>query len=197
MNDSSQATRARILEAAIKVFSTRGYHDTRMDDIVEAANSSKGSIYFHFKSKQEIFLGLIDTFINLLEDQVESIIDSPSHGSDQLSDINQAVIGLFDQYRSLAKIVLIQAVGLGEVFEERRRMVNDRFCDMIEKRLQRSVADGSLPPMNTQIVSRLWVGAMNELIIHWIFTPGFNLEANLPEINAFFKNSIRYKELEP
>ena len=196
MNESAQSTRERILEAAIRVFSDRGYHDTRMDDIVEASNTSKGSIYFHFKSKQDIFLGLIDTFTSLLEDRVAQIMDSDSHGADQLGNINTAVISLFNQYRGLAKIVLIQAVGLGEVFEQRRRVVNDRFCSMIQTRLDRSVREGKLAPLNTAIISRLWVGAMNELVIHWIFTPEFNIEEKLPDINGFFKNSINYKEPE-
>jgi AcrR family transcriptional regulator len=187
-------TRERILEAAINVFSSKGYHDTRMDDIVEASQSSKGSIYFYFKSKQDIFLGLIDTFIGLLENRVSKIIDSEQKGSSQLPSINTEVISLFNQYRKLAKIVLIQAVGLGELFENRRRMVNDRFCDIIQKRLDRSVADESLPPMNTAIIARLWVGAMNELIIHWIYNPDFDLEQHLPDINQFFINSIKYQE---
>lgn len=187
-------TRERILEAAINVFSSKGYHDTRMDDIVEASQSSKGSIYFYFKSKQEIFLGLIDIFIGLLEARVTKILDSEQNGSSQLPSINTEVISLFNQYRNLAKIVFIQAVGLGELFENRRRMVNDRFCNLIQKRLDRSVDDGSLPPMNTIIISRLWVGAMNELIIHWIYNPNFDLEHHLPEINQFFKNSIMYQE---
>ena len=194
MNTPTQPTRERILEAAIQVFSDRGYHNTRMDDIVEASNTSKGSIYFYFKSKQEIFFGLIDTFTGLLEQRVGTIIDGSGHGGDQLGAINSAIISLFNQYRSLAKIVLIQAVGLGADFETRRRALNDRFCVMIQQRLDRAVSDGSLQPINTAIVARLWVGAMNELIIHWIFTPDFNLEENLPDINAFFKNSIDYKE---
>jgi AcrR family transcriptional regulator len=187
-------TRDRILEAAIKVFSSRGFHDTRMDDIVEESKTSKGSIYFYFKSKQEIFLGLIDTFIGLLETRVVRIIDSPAKGSSQVSAINLEVVTLFEQYRNLAKIVLIQAVGLGEVFENRRRSMNDRFCALIQKRLDRAVEDGSLPPVNTAIIARLWVGAMNELIIHWIYNPDFDLESNIPDINQFFINSIKTQE---
>ncbi len=60
-------TRARILEAAARVFAEKGYHETRMDDIVAASSASKGSLYFHFPNKEEIFFGLIETFTGLLE----------------------------------------------------------------------------------------------------------------------------------
>ena len=59
-------TRYRILNAAINVFSQKGYHDTRVDEIVRAAETSKGGVYFHFPSKQDIFLGLMDEFADLL-----------------------------------------------------------------------------------------------------------------------------------
>ena len=41
--DSTQETRSRILEAAVKVFASKGYHDTKVDDIVKDSGTSKGS----------------------------------------------------------------------------------------------------------------------------------------------------------
>ncbi len=65
----SEDTRDRILDAALNIFSNKGYHDTRMDEIVEASDTSKGSIYFHFPNKERLFLALVDQFADLLERQ--------------------------------------------------------------------------------------------------------------------------------
>ena len=62
MTDQNDNTRQRILNAAIHIFASKGYHDTRVDEIVSASQTSKGAVYFHFPSKQEIFLGLVDEF---------------------------------------------------------------------------------------------------------------------------------------
>lgn len=194
MESLSTSTKEKILEAAIKVFSERGYHATRVDDIAEESKTSKGSIYFYFKSKQEIFLGLIQIFIDLLEKRVQKAMSTDDNtGADQLSLTLTEIVKLFKQYRSLAKIVLIQAVGLGEIFEDQRRLLIDKFCEIVKARLDRSVEDGSIQPINTQIVARLWVGAMVEVVVHWIFTPDFDLEAMVPELNEFFLNSINYR----
>jgi AcrR family transcriptional regulator len=48
------------LEAALHCFSKHGYHGARMDDIVDQSGLSKGAIYWHFKSKEELFLALFD-----------------------------------------------------------------------------------------------------------------------------------------
>ena len=42
------STRERILDAAMNIFSAKGFHDTKLDEIVTEASISKGSIYFHF-----------------------------------------------------------------------------------------------------------------------------------------------------
>ena len=63
----TEETRERILDAALNIFSSKGYHDTRMDEIVEESDTSKGAVYFHFPSKQRIFLAIVEEFTGLLE----------------------------------------------------------------------------------------------------------------------------------
>src|SRR5437763_16282894 len=54
-----QARRDQILAAARSCFIDRGYHPTRMEDIASTAGLSKGGVYFHFQSKQEVFDALV------------------------------------------------------------------------------------------------------------------------------------------
>ncbi len=188
--DPTQETRTRILEAAVKVFATKGYHDTKVDDIVSESSTSKGSFYFYFPSKQEIFLALSDTFADLLESRITQAMEKESHGMQQMDAALRASLGLFSQYRGLAKIALVQAVGLGAVFEERRRTLNDRLTGIIQSQLERAAADGSILPLQAEITARAWVGALNEVVIHWIYTGTPPLEESLPELKRFLLRSI-------
>src|SRR5688572_8327789 len=52
--------RDQILEAARKLFVERGYVATKMSDIAELAGLSKGGVYFHFVSKEEVFSALVE-----------------------------------------------------------------------------------------------------------------------------------------
>jgi AcrR family transcriptional regulator len=58
--ESRQQTRTRLLEAAVQVFSRRGYQVATVDEIAEAAGYSKGAVYSNFSSKEELFLELLD-----------------------------------------------------------------------------------------------------------------------------------------
>ena len=50
----------KIMSAAERLFAQKGYNGTSMNDIVEASGQSKGAIYNHFKSKERLFLSLLE-----------------------------------------------------------------------------------------------------------------------------------------
>jgi AcrR family transcriptional regulator len=54
------ATHEKIMSAAERLFAKKGYNGTSMNDIVEASGQSKGAIYNHFKSKERLFLSLLE-----------------------------------------------------------------------------------------------------------------------------------------
>jgi AcrR family transcriptional regulator len=59
-----------ILDDAIDVFGSRGYHNVSMDDIAEASGVSKALVYQHFESKDELYLEVLNTFQQKLADSV-------------------------------------------------------------------------------------------------------------------------------
>jgi AcrR family transcriptional regulator len=61
-HEAPAVRRAQILEAALSCFGEKGLHASKIDDIVAASGLSKGAIYWHFKSKDDIFLALFDVF---------------------------------------------------------------------------------------------------------------------------------------
>ena len=62
--------REKIVDAAIVTFSKHGYDRTKMDDIAETANLSKGTIYLYFKSKEELFYAISENNIKALKEQL-------------------------------------------------------------------------------------------------------------------------------
>ncbi len=54
-----RATRAKLLDAGVAVFSRKGFHATRVDDVVKRARTSHGTFYLYFSSKDELFEQLV------------------------------------------------------------------------------------------------------------------------------------------
>jgi AcrR family transcriptional regulator len=58
-DDKREETRARLLEAAAHVFAKKGYEGASVDDVAHAAGFTKGAVYWHFASKEDLFLELV------------------------------------------------------------------------------------------------------------------------------------------
>ena len=188
-----EGTRERILDAALNIFSNKGYHDTRLDEIADESDTSKGSIYFHFPNKERLFIALIDQFANLLERRVTEAIDQEDEGIQRVSAALTATLETFARYRRPAKIMLVQAVGLGSVFEKKRLEVNDRFADLIGVYLEESVTVGDIAPIDVEVVSHAWMGAIYSVIIRWVYTGEPSKERILGALIPTLLHSVGYE----
>ena len=164
------STKARILDAALSTFSRKGYHDTRLDDRVDESETSKGAIYFHFANKERLFLALVDQFADLLERRVLDAIDGKAEGMARVQIALETVLDTFGRYRRPAKILLVQAVGLGNIFENKRAEVTDRFARLIEGYLKEAIRLGDIEQVDTEVVAYAWMGAIYGIVIRWVTT---------------------------
>jgi len=167
---TNSSTKDRILDAALTVFSSKGYHDTRLDEIVNESHTSKGAIYFHFPNKERLFLALVDQFADLLERRVVEAIEQEEKGMARVRVALETSLETFGRYRRPAKLLLIQATGLGTTFEEKRSEVNDRFAYLIQTYLDESVEVGDIEAIDTEVVSVAWLGAIYNVVIRWVNT---------------------------
>lgn len=169
-NLDPQSTKGRILDAALNIFSQKGFYETRLDEIVDESHTSKGAIYFHFPNKERLFIALVDQFADLLERRVVEAIQVEEKGMGRVRVALETCLQTFGKYRRPAKILLVQAVGLGATFENKRNEVHDRFAELITVYLQESVEVGDIEPVDIEIVSYAWMGAIYNVVIRWVNT---------------------------
>jgi len=74
----SKVTRESIINSASDCFKKIGYHQTDVDEICSRANLTKGAFYYHFSSKQDLFLEILDQWINRVAERIDiSRIETP------------------------------------------------------------------------------------------------------------------------
>ena len=194
-HESKTHTRQRILSAATEIFSEKGYYGTAVDDIVKASNSSKGSFYFHFPSKQEIFFSLIDRFVVSLTSNIEIAVDRENGTYNKIDAALCVVFNTISKHRSLAKILLIGGVGLGKVFDEKLLDGHARLAGLIKKYLDLAVEEGSIESINTEVMAYAWFGSMNEVVIRWLYSDRSDfLDEAFDTVRAMLLSSINTKK---
>lgn len=194
MTDETKSTKQRILDAALNIFSSKGYYGTPVDEIVEEAHTSKGSMYFHFPNKEQLFLALVDQFANVLERNVTEAIADSSKGMGRVKIAIENVLDTFGKYRRPAKILLVQAVGLGSVFDKKRMEVTDRFAELIQTYLDEAIEVGEIEAVDTEVISHAWMGAIYNVVIKWVYTGEPSPQRIMDELVPMLLKSVGYDE---
>ena len=160
--------RRRILDAALAVFSRRGYRDASVDEIAAEAETSKGGVYFHFPGKQVIFRALLDLSARRLLDRVEEAIARETEPVAKADAALLTVLRAFAEHRALARLFMVEALSAGGEFPQRLLEIHAEFIAIIRRHLDDAVAQGTVAAVDTAIASRAWFGALNEVILHWL-----------------------------
>lgn len=167
---TTSATRDRILQAALEIFAQKGYHRALVDDIVRVSGTSKGALYHHFQNKEALFLALVDEFAARLAEAVGVAIGGAHGALGKVEAALTAGLETFAQHRQLAHILLLESMSLGPSYQAKRLDVHARFASLIRAHLDEAVAEGSIPPLDTRVATLAWLGALNEVVVQWLYS---------------------------
>ncbi len=166
--DKSQAMREKILNTATQLFIQKGSEKTSMQDIAQTAGVSKGAIYHHFKSKDEIVLAVIRSRQELMEEEMKQWFKATENltGREQLqailksnleSQTARAIDGIVDEYEQDAGFILT-------MMRDNLRIGAPLVSDIIKK----GMADGSIqaqyPDQTAEVFLLLVNFWMNETV---------------------------------
>jgi AcrR family transcriptional regulator len=184
------ATRDRILDAALDVFARKGYHRATVDDIVRASSTSKGAVYHHFPNKEAVFLALVDEFAARLAAAVAGTIAVRQGALGKVEGALRAALATFAGNARLARLILLEAVSLGETYEAKRAEVHDRFAALVQASLDEAVSEGSIAPLDTRVATLAWLGAINEVVVQWLRAGTPDLDATVPALTGLLLRGI-------
>jgi AcrR family transcriptional regulator len=97
--------RERLLETAIDLFAEKGYAGTSVREIVEQAGVSKPVLYYYFKSKEGLFLAILDIAENLQKDLLAGVLNSTGNVLDRLLILYRRVYAGSGENRNLYKMI--------------------------------------------------------------------------------------------
>lgn len=159
----SEQTKSRVAEAARTLFVQKGYKATSIEDIVEATGSSKGNIYYHFKSKEGLFLYLINEWDQEWERKWREKEPNYTTSIDKLYAIAEHMV-LDDLNHPLTKAA-------DEFFnnEEKTSEIEERMSEMVERHLkfnrdllQQGIDSGEFKPQDVNglaiVLESLFIG---------------------------------------
>lgn len=122
--DKREAKRADILRCAADVFSGTGFHATTIQEIATAAGIGKGTVYEYFRTKEELFLAVYDSWMNEYENTVRERVEAATDPVAKVDAVRQSAV---DFYQSRAQ----QAPLLLEFWAHALRSTNPAFLERV------------------------------------------------------------------
>jgi TetR/AcrR family transcriptional regulator len=118
-------TKNTIFEAALKVFSENGFDGATMDSIALNAGVAKGTLYYHFKSKEEIFTYIITEGMKILKDQIYEATNEEVLPIEKLKVICRIQLNMVYRNRDFFKVIMSQLWGKEVRQSELRKVMGD------------------------------------------------------------------------
>ena len=139
--------RIRLVQTALRLFASRGYYNTSIDDVLAESGCTRGILYYYFSSKEELGYAAIDEWLKAVVEQgAGSHLSTNEHPIDRL-------ISALDDLPSVVKVGTEDVVTSGiaarmgavhEGFRQRMERVTEALTEQVEEIVRGGVTDGQI-----------------------------------------------------
>lgn len=180
-------TREKILASATKLFEEKGYHSTSIKEICEKANISRGGLFYHFNSKEDILVLIHDKFISYELKQAREVLQNKNNPLLTLKELLTCLVESIGKFKPYVVVF----------FQERKFLSRDNFKEIREKRdeyegifcqtIKRGIKEGYFRKDIDPIIIVKGIFGMCNWTYQWL-----DPEGNIPprEIGEIFYNMI-------
>lgn len=137
-------TRAAILDAALDLFSKKGYENTSIDELARVAGIGKGTIYTYFKSKSEIFLAFCEEQLDFVYKQLREKSDPGLPLISRLLTLFMGEFQFVSRNKEFGRILMRETVFPKELTVERSRELDNKYIDLLVPMFKEAQQRGQL-----------------------------------------------------
>jgi len=143
------------MDAALKIIISKGYENSRMDDIVDLSSMSKGAIYWYYKSKKEVYLNLVNYWVIKYSTVINHIVEEDDSPAEQLKDVFEYFILQYEQDPSAFKALVEfwSLAGRDKDFQKKLDKVYSKFLEFLERIINKGVKSGEFKKLDVRITA--------------------------------------------
>ncbi|HLF89858.1 MAG TPA: TetR family transcriptional regulator [Anaerolineales bacterium] len=195
--EEAAQTRQDLLDAALSVFSRKGYHATRLEDIAEAASVTRGAIYHHFGSKADLYTALVNDvsaqFGLITQQAIEQGGDFYQVGTRVMVN-TWTYLEENPRTRDITELFYYKTGDVPELAEIARKRKEDAVStvEMVAGFIQACIGLGELPPtLDPTNGARAFIAFQNGIANLWLANrAAFSLKDNAAALAKIFMDGL-------
>lgn len=195
--------RRDLLSAAERLFSKRGFFKTSMADIAEAAEFAIGTVYHFFKSKEEIYISLIEAKMEAFERLLNERLAEATSATEQLAAVIRTKLEYFEDNRNFFRIYVTEWSGfewtMKSAFGERCWKRYQAQLDLVAEVIRLGMRKGEFRALDPHMAAFALHGMLNSTIYLWILQarPSESLVAKTESLLTLFIHGAGTAEAGP
>lgn len=162
-----------ILEAAVKVFAEKGFHNAKIHTIAEQAGVATGSVYVYFKNKEAILLTIFESLWEKLYFQLKNIVcRNDISALDKFDSLIDLLFDSFIENPSLAIVFVNEQNQLQQRMPGKFFHYYDGFMDLGEGIVSEGIKNSLFNPnIDVKIIRSFIFGGLRNLLHQWAQNP--------------------------
>ena len=162
-------TKRKIFETSMSLFAKKGYDATSIEEITSLVGVAKGTLYYHFSSKEEIFNFLVEEGMNLLKKSINIKVSQQDNIKGKLKAIILIQIKIIAKYEDFVTIVLSQMLG-----KESRSLTCQKYVfeyiKIIEDIIKEGIKQNEIANLNANVLASSIFSFTCSTLLHKIKT---------------------------
>jgi AcrR family transcriptional regulator len=198
MQHRSEETRVLILSAASDLFSRQGYNATGVSEICAAARVSKGAFYYHFPTKQALFLELLNLWLVSFDQGLEQLRGESKNVVDALyamASMAGNVLQSSESNRSILIEFWMQAYRDPAIWQAAIAPYQ-RYVQFFSQLFQQGIEEGTLERIEPDSAARVIVGAGLGILLQALFDKqGLDWDGEIQQSVEYLLNGIARRQV--
>ncbi|MEU8814000.1 TetR family transcriptional regulator [Actinoplanes sp. NPDC048796] len=165
-------TRQRLFEAAVELIAEQGFSATTVDDIALRAGVAKGTVYYNFKSKTDLFEELLRYGVGLLTAEFRAAVEGlPPR--EAVAALVRSQLEYIRRYRAFAQLLLSEMWRTNREWQQTLILLREQAIGVIAETLRDGVDSGDLPAdLDVRVASSALFGVGLVVAVDWlVFMP--------------------------
>jgi len=154
-------TKTEIVEAAMNLFASNGYYETTMSDIVEASDTSKGTLYYHFENKLELFETMINDVIGRIYEQYLEIVSLDIGVKEKLRRMLAVHAEFYKENYELAYTIFMEGQKIDIDCKQELWKWKDKFNKIVGDVIVEGIDSGVLKKRDVRLMTHSFLGLTN------------------------------------
>lgn len=164
-----EATRRKLFEAAVTLVSEQGYGATTVDEIAERAGVAKGTVYYNFGGKDELYAALLEWGVTRLADTLRRAVPDPAVEPRQaLTEVLRAGVVFIGAHEALARLLMAETWRTNRSWYTTVRQIRTQAIGVITEQLDAMVERGlTRPDLDTSLAGSALFGMVVTVALDW------------------------------